>query len=411
MSKTINFTDAKVRQLPAFKKKPGTTTSTDEYSDQVVRGLKLDVNAKGGKFWSFTYTVNRRKRSIAIGDALAHTTKMARARALEFRAMVDQGIDPHLEKDRRRAMPTVREFVEGEYLPWARKNKLSAADDESRLRHHVLPIIGDLPLSAVRTADIETIIDKLLETRSKGTANRVLSVTSKAFKIAIERTYIPDNPCRFVRKQREAAFNPQLLTVEECQRLFVELDKARNIYAGSLIKLLFLTGARFSELRDRRWSDFDEDLETIFVEKPKNGESRHIQLSAPALAIIRNLPRDPDSPYMFPARAPNGKGGQVLKQWKPKPICDTRKTFDNALKRAGLPCMRHHDARHCFGFYYSNHAEDIYSLQRALGHKSIVMTQRYSKLKDKTVQKVASSVGDLLVPRTETNDTQSPGTP
>lgn len=399
-SKTFSFTDSRIRNLPPFKKKPGVSTRTDEYSDSEVRGLKLDVNDAGKKHFSLTYTIDGRRRSIAIGEFPGTNTKAARSRATEFRGLIDEGIDPHFEKELRRAMPLVREFAHDEYMVHAKASKLSFADDESRLDTHILPKIGALPLDAVRPKDIESVLNAMAEKKlANGTLNRVLSVMSRMFKLAIERGYLKETPCRFMRKRREAAFNPQLITPEELQRLMVELASARVVQAGAAIQLLFLTGARKQDLLNRRWVDYDPSLSRLFVIRTKNGEGQHIPLSQPAIDIIESLPRVPGSPYIFHS-AFREHPAAPEKGLQPFPLQEVRKTFDTALRRAGLPHMRLHDARHVFGFLAINSGQSIYSVQRALNHKAIAMTMRYSRLKDTVVLDVANHVAKLAVPAT-----------
>jgi integrase len=59
---------------------------------------------------------------------------------------------------------------------------------------------------------------------------------------------------------------------------------------------------------------------------------------------------------------------------------EIRGGFKNACKRAGLVDLRAHDLRHTFASQWMMAGGDLYLLKEALGHRSIVMTQRYSHL-------------------------------
>ena len=57
-----------------------------------------------------------------------------------------------------------------------------------------------------------------------------------------------------------------------------------------------------------------------------------------------------------------------------------RDGFKNACERAGLSDLHLHDLRHTFASHWVMGGGDLYLLKEILGHKSIVMTQRYAHL-------------------------------
>jgi hypothetical protein len=61
-------------------------------------------------------------------------------------------------------------------------------------------------------------------------------------------------------------------------------------------------------------------------------------------------------------------------------ISDIRTAFLNALHRSSIKGLHFHDLRHTFASQYMMAGGDLYVLKEILGHKSIVMTQRYSHL-------------------------------
>ena len=54
------------------------------------------------------------------------------------------------------------------------------------------------------------------------------------------------------------------------------------------------------------------------------------------------------------------------------------RTFTNARIRAGLLDVRFHDLRHTFASRLVQRGIDLYKVQRLLGHKTGLMTQRYA---------------------------------
>ena len=58
---------------------------------------------------------------------------------------------------------------------------------------------------------------------------------------------------------------------------------------------------------------------------------------------------------------------------------DFRTSWESACRRAGVWPMRVYDLRHTFGCWAAMKGEDLFTLQRWMGHASITTTQRYAK--------------------------------
>ena len=61
-----------------------------------------------------------------------------------------------------------------------------------------------------------------------------------------------------------------------------------------------------------------------------------------------------------------------------RPVKEATRSFDTALKKSGIPKCRFHDLRHTFATRLVMNGVDLVTVQELLGHKSIIMTMRYS---------------------------------
>jgi hypothetical protein len=103
------------------------------------------------------------------------------------------------------------------------------------------------------------------------------------------------------------------------------------------------------------------------------------RIIAAALALMRAIPRDPDSPYVFPTRLVG-----LFRPW------------DRIRRRAELADVRLHDLRHSFASFLVNQGVSLYVVQGLLGHASPRMTQRYAHLAPQTLLDAAEMVSSVI---------------
>jgi len=52
-----------------------------------------------------------------------------------------------------------------------------------------------------------------------------------------------------------------------------------------------------------------------------------------------------------------------------------------------------HSARHSFGSLLAEQGQDLYTIQKLIGHKTVTMTQRYSHLTENKLKNAVESLG------------------
>ena len=112
----FRFTNSSIKSLPAQRRDAAATEL--EFSDTEVIGLKLlSGKSQGGKLFLLRYTLQGKKRSIALGRFGDIDVSQARAIARKHKAMLAEGIDPVAERDSYKSEPTISAFFWQSYLP------------------------------------------------------------------------------------------------------------------------------------------------------------------------------------------------------------------------------------------------------------------------------------------------------
>src|SRR5262249_36744543 len=129
-----------------------------DFFDTAMRGFMLEVRASGGKTYYQRYTDERgRERQFKIGPGGVLTLRQARRKAVQIKAEAILGSNPQEKRQQRRAIPTLRTFVNDHYLPFVQTYKRSWKTDETVLHVHVLPNLGHLFLDEITTEHIVEI--------------------------------------------------------------------------------------------------------------------------------------------------------------------------------------------------------------------------------------------------------------
>jgi len=137
-----------------------------------------------------------------------------------------------------KAAKTVRfsEFVEDVYLPWARSNKSSWRNDESRSKA-LKEFFGKRQIKDITPMMIRRLKNELLSERTKRfdistqqrtlrkgtTVNRYLQLLSKILEMSYEEGFIDQNPMRRVPLEPEGEGRERYLTYAEEDRLLPQL--------------------------------------------------------------------------------------------------------------------------------------------------------------------------------------------
>jgi site-specific recombinase XerD len=333
-----------------------------------VRGIYEKV-PKSGEWWiRYADSTGRIRREKAGSRDWA--LKLYRKRKTE----VLQG--KKLPETLRRKEASFAEIVK-DALEYSEAHKRSYADDVCRT-NRLLSWLGDRPAGAITPRDIERCLAEAAERDglAPATLNRYRAVLSLIFRLAIRNDKVAQNPARLVRPQRENNARVRYLSADEEKRIREVIGREFHEHMAEF-DLALHTGLRRGEMYGLTWADINFPARILTVPLSKNGERRHVRLNRVALDALSTL---------------HQKGRRVGRVFETK---GPRHWLEPLVERAGIRDFHWHDLRHTFASRAVMAGVDLRSVQDLLGHKSIIVTCRYSHLAPTHQLAAVESVADF----------------
>lgn len=329
--------------------------------------LRLTEPGTGAEQWHMLFPDD-------AGGGYPHKTLLnARDEADKLRRTRSQGLDPRAERER-----AVRAWQEADRL-----DREAAALEEARrltvrqlfdrwratclqphtdgngkrtgrkdggayiseqFTRHVFPQVGDMPVLALRKADLLAVLDAQTAAGKMRTANVLLADLKQMLDFALDRDLIPANPLAGTKKGKvggASVARERALTETEIKMLAAAVPAARMQERSAIaIWLTLATGVRVGELMGAVWADALPDgynaakahqdtlqgmaeaegvklgivnagAKTWYMPDTKNQRDHTVHLSPFALAqfqklaALREVERDGEggklSPWVFPA--------------------------------------------------------------------------------------------------------------
>jgi integrase len=384
--------DSTVKALSAPAE--GNTVYYDGGHSKAVKGFGCRVTAGGTRSFILNYrTRTGRERRYTIGKHPEWSTAAAREEAERLKRGIRDGKDPlaELEADRgARTVADLCERYEQDHIP--NKRESSQRDDKSMIARDILPALKHKKVAEVTFSDIDALHRKIArgtEKRRKAPyrANRVVSLLSKMFGLAVRWGWRADNPARGVERTPERR-RERYLSTAELVKLTKALAEHEDQQAANIVRLLLLTGSRRGEVLSAKWADFD--LETGVWTKPgattKQDTLHRVPLSAPARQLLNELREaaGEDDVYVFPGR--DGEGHRA----------DLNKPWPAILKAAKITNFRLHDLRHSYASILASAGLSLPIIGALLGHTQAQTTQRYAHLFDDPLRQATERVGAIV---------------
>jgi integrase len=292
-----------------------------------VAGLQLQISPNGAKSWLLRTVVGEKRRAVGLGPYPEVSLAHARDKAAQAKAKIAEGIDPIEERKAVRAAliaaqkrgltfaTAVDRYLDAKLSEF--RNDKHRKQWRSTLDCYASPHLGSMLVDNIELPDIlrtmEPIWHEKTETASR-LRGRIEAVLNWAT-VAGHRT--GDNPARWkgnldalLPKPSKIAkvIHQPALAIDDAASWFADL-RSRDGIATRALEFMALTVARSGEIRGALWSEIDKSnaVWIIPAERMKAQREHRIPLTQTAIALLSDLPRLDDVPFLFP----NARGGML----------------------------------------------------------------------------------------------------
>jgi len=365
------------------------------------------VRLVDGEWIGRVYTRSGKKPVVRLGKG-SETMARERLGALQAR-MTAEGIEIVDRRYTRAVAPSERGPGLGGLLAstatvsaWSevwlaereRKGIVSAPDDRARLRDHILPVIGTLPMASVSRADVERVVRALDEKVLAGalawkTAQNVWGILSRMSRDAAGSKnpalrVRSDNPAQGVESPdrgnalaKSYLYPNELVALLSCDAVPA---KFRLLYAVAAY-----TYARTNELAALAMEDVDLRHGVVLIHRAVNRKSKGREEKSTKGMASRRIPLEPSvAPLLAAVVAARGKGRLF-----DLPISKLAQSVRKHLLLAGVTRadlhtsdatrkpLGFHDLRATGITWMALRGDDPLKIQQRAGHRQFSTTQVY----------------------------------
>ncbi len=261
----------------------------------------------------------------------------------------------------------LREFsYEMEIRGYSRSTIKQYSYDVELFRRHV-----EKPLMRVNNGDVKKFLIhlKIDHCYNELTLSRKIASLKTFYRFMVENRHISSNPCSTLERPRKPSKLPVFLTEGEVKKL---LDAASNFRDKLLLRMLYTTGLRVSEICSLKWRDIDLQTGEILVRFGKGKKDRVVFTDEETVQMLKNYK--------------HGNGGdEKIFKLTPRSV---QKIIKRVRERAGImKRVTPHVLRHSLATHLLERGADIRAIQELLGHSKLSTTQIYTHVSREHLKK------------------------
>ncbi len=239
-------------------------------------------------------------------------------------------------------------------------------------------VIGTLPFSEIGVLELEKIRTNLLTAgRTAQTVQYVFSTIRRIWNDAKAKGIIAEDcPTKKIKLDRFDNKRVRYFSHAEADLFLKELKK-KNDSLWQMAMISLHCGLRFGEIAGLKWGDIDVGRKIIGIRHSKGGFSRHGRMTEEVRQIFCAMEQGKREDLVF-----TDSNGNRMK--RPSKIFTAM--IDGLRLNEGVTDTRQkltfHSLRHTYASWLVDRGVGLYDVQKLLGHRSSVLTERYSHLSD-----------------------------
>lgn len=268
------------------------------------------------------------------------------------------------------------------------------------LTRHVLPEIGDIPISEVSRSKLNKLAETLVvNLNRRASARQAFNVVKVCLSYAVDMEFLPmnaamglvvrDDPSERVnvcesdnKEEPTFTFTPsevrRLLDVAKAKRDNHPHGQVREAWKRYYPMFLFLalTGTRASEMRALRWSDFDWDKREVRIRRSADADTCDIG-PLKSKHAYREIPLPKELYDEFFQARPVEDGLIFAGKKSKRPPTHSSISYyywHPLLEEAGVPKVGLHALRHFYATQLLSNNVDLLSVKKWMGHHSASFT-------------------------------------
>ncbi len=289
---------------------------------------------------------------------------------------------------------------------------------EQKLRSHVVPRIGALPLRAIDPVRLNRLYAELLDGGKQNgdgrlapkTVRHVHTTLQRALRDAVRWGKLTRNPAEMSDPPRARSSSMQVWRPDQVA-VFLRHTQRDRLHACWV--LAATTGMRRGELLGLRWSDVHLDNRRLAVTQAVIAVGYEVLISEPKTSKSRrSIALDPGTVEVLVGHRERQRQEELAagELWQDTGLVFTRQDgsvlhphtlsywFDKHSREAGLPPIRLHDLRHSYASAALSAGVHPKVVSERLGHSNIGITlDTYSHVLEGMQQEAADHVAGLLL--------------
>lgn len=333
----------------------------------------------------------------------------------ERRRVIAYYIDDTALRESQQLGSYASEWFKVKILPNLSPSSLEAY--RTALNTHILPVLGNRNLRAIRSTDLQYFLNKFAGS-SETKITMIMATLKGIFQAACMDRILDHDPTRYLSKPNSAPVSKKRIpTTAERERLEIACRQHKH---GAYLAAMYYLGTRPGEARGLMWGDFDWEQNLVHIQRDidyKNGgkagplktaaSDRWIPIPEPLRTILwphRGLP----NAYLFVGEV----SGEPLSKTTSERIwldlmcsCDMVNPLPEGANRYAAhdirskfaPVITPHALRHNYITMCWENGIDPYTTMRLVGHTSIKTTMDiYTHLSSTQMNAAALKIEEMF---------------